>query len=145
MIEQLELLPAPTLWASEQRRRSRARKRRQECLRHLHENSLAARADERLQGALEGRREAVRAWVQAHGPCTVRQILEGLYYAGADMDLVRPRVTELLNAGALHEVGTRADHATGRPVMVVDVDLPGQIIMPFAADDAAAAGGGAPE
>ncbi|MDD5705081.1 MAG: hypothetical protein PHR35_04090 [Kiritimatiellae bacterium] len=119
MIEQLELLPAPTTWASEQRRRSRPRRPRPDG-RGRHENSLAAHSDERLQRALAGRRAEVLEWVRLHGPCTVRQVLEGLYHPGADMDLVRPRVTELIAAKQLVECNKVVDHVTGRPVMVVD-------------------------
>lgn len=117
---QLTLFPEPCHWGSVQRRRPRTR--RQECPRHLedgrgrHDNSLAARGDERLQAALTGRRAQIVAWLREHGPATDREIVEGVFFAGADMNLVRPRVTELLRAGLLIEVGSVRDPVTGMTV-----------------------------
>ena len=121
-MQQLTLFPdPPRMWGREQRRRTR----RQECPRHSadgrgrHANSLEAHGS--IEAALEGRRAEIIAWVDLHGPCTVRCINEGLFGAWADMDLTRPRVTELLAAGRLVELGKVPDHVTGRSVMTVDL------------------------
>lgn len=121
-MQQLTLFPdPPRMWGREQRRRTR----RQECPRHSadgrgrHANSLEAHGS--IEAALEGRRAEIVAWVDLHGPCTVRCIRDGLFGEWADMDMVRPRVTELLAAGRLVECGKVPDHATGRSVMMVDL------------------------
>ena len=120
MQQQMTLFPEPRRWNADQRRGAR----RQECPRHAdgrgrHSNSLAAH--DALETALNARRAEIVAWVSLNGPCTVRQIVEGLFGAGADMNLVRPRVTELLNDDRLVEDGSVKDHVSGRPVMLVDV------------------------
>lgn len=118
MIEQLELFGVSRRMEGPPRRRPR---RKTQEGRGSHEHSRAAHARLAASRVLQGRREEVAAWVDLHGPCTVRNILEGLFGAWADMDLVRPRVTELLEAGTLREVGKTRDHATGRLVMLVDM------------------------
>ncbi len=116
MIEQLTLFAERATWASEQRRRPR----RQKCLRHSddgrgrHDNSLEAH--DRLAGALAGRRAEIAAWVELHGPATDREIVRGLYGEWADMNMVRPRVTELLESGHLAEAGKVRDETTGMMV-----------------------------
>ena len=89
-----------------------------------HENSLAAHGDDRLQHALTGRRAEIVAWLREHGPATDREIVAGLYFPGADMNLVRPRVTELLDARAVEEVDRVRDTATG--MMVRRVGMTGE-------------------
>lgn len=122
---QLTLFPEPCHWGSVQRRRPRTR--RQECPRHLedgrgrHDDSLSAHGDDRLQHALTGRRAEIVAWLREHGPATDREIVTGLYYDGADMNLVRPRVTELLDACAVEEIDRVRDQATGMMVRRVGV------------------------
>lgn len=81
-----------------------------------HENSLAARGDRGIQEVLTGRRAQVAAWLAANGPATDREIARGLFGAAADMNMVRPRVSELLDAGALREVDRVRDAATGMTV-----------------------------
>lgn len=121
MEQQLTLFPEPRRRQADERRRTR----RQECPRHTadgrgrHANSLEARGS--IEAALEGRRAEIVAWVDLHGPCTVRCINEGLFGKWADMDLTRPRVTELLADGLLNECGRAPDHVTGRTVMLVDL------------------------
>ena len=122
MQQQLTLFPdPPRMWGREQRRKTTRRRRAAEKSdgRGRHENSLAARGS--IEGALEQRKAEIVAWVDLHGPCTVRCINEGLFGAWADMDLTRPRVTELLAAGRLVELGKVPDHVTGRSVMTVDL------------------------
>lgn len=86
-----------------------------------HENSLAAYGDPDVRAVLTGRRKAVAEWIRLHGPCTVREILEGVFPGRENKNLVAPRVTELLNAGVLREAGRVHDPVTG--VMVSRVEL----------------------
>ncbi len=121
---QLTLFPEPCHWGAEQRRRITQRRRgaeRRPDGRGRHDNSLAAHGDDRLQRALTGRRAEIVAWLRAHGPATDREIVEGVFFAGADMNLVRPRVTELLDARAVEEVDRVRDTATGMMVRRVRV------------------------
>lgn len=127
-LEQMTLFPDPCHWGSVQRRRPRTR--RQECPRHAdgrgrHDNSLAAHGDDRMQHVLTGRRAEIVAWLRDHGPATDREIVTGLYFEGADMNLVRPRVSELIDAAALAEVDRVRDAATG--MMVRRVALTGGV------------------
>lgn len=121
---QLTLFPEPRQACGAVQRRWA---RRPECQRRLadgrgrHENSLAAHRDQAVRAVLTGRRAAVAEWVRSHGPCTVREIVEGLFGPGRDMNMARPRVTELLNAGVLREAGRVHDPVTG--VMVSRVEL----------------------
>jgi hypothetical protein len=71
-------------------------------------------------GDLSARAALVLAWVRMHGPCTDRQVKEGLKYS--DMNSVRPRCTELIDRGMLCEVGTTRDHVTGKTVRLLAVE-----------------------
>jgi hypothetical protein len=51
---------------------------------------------DQLSGSLDGFRKIVHAWLMSHGPATTRQIAHG---TGLDILTVRPRVTELMQAG----------------------------------------------
>lgn len=99
--------------AAEMRRPSRAPRPRPDG-RGRHANSLDAHSS--MERVLVGRRAEIVAWLRNHGPATDREIVTGLYYQGADMDLVRPRVTELLDAGVLIEAGNIRDPVTDRIV-----------------------------
>lgn len=117
-----------TLWPDMPRQRWRSRHDRCRCRAHdradargRHSNSLAAYDDQRLQAEMTGRRAMIVAWLREHGPATDREIVAGLYHDGADPNLVRPRVSELLDAGAIVETGHVRDHATGMKVRRVDV------------------------
>ncbi len=86
-----------------------------------HSNSLLPHDE--LQTIWTGRRAQIVAWLAAHGPATDRQVRDGLYghRPDADMNMVRPRITELLDAGALRVAGTATDEATGMTVRRVAV------------------------
>ncbi len=86
-----------------------------------HPNSLLPHDE--MQQIFTGRRAQIVAWLTAHGPATDRQVRDGLYghRPDADMNMVRPRITELLDAGALREAGTATDEATGMTVRRVAV------------------------
>ncbi len=86
-----------------------------------HADSLAAHGA-LSPAALTGRRAQIVAWLHGHGrPATDREIAQGLFGEGADMNMVRPRISELLDAGALREAGTARDAATGMTVRLVAV------------------------
>ena len=93
-LEQMTLFGDPLrgLGGTVQRRRSRPSRPRPDG-RGRHDDSLSAHGDDRLQHALTGRRAEIVAWLRDHGPATDREIVTGLYFEGADMNLVRPRVT----------------------------------------------------
>ena len=79
-----------------------------------HENSLGAH--DAITVELRGRRAEVMAWLRSHYPATDRQLAHGLFGACADMNQVRPRVTELLDARLLTEVDRVRDVDTGMMV-----------------------------
>jgi len=86
-----------------------------------HADSLAAH-EALSPAALTGRRAQIVAWLHGHGrPATDREIAHGLFGDAADMNMVRPRVTELLDAGALTECDRTRDAATGMTVRTVSV------------------------
>jgi len=85
----------------------------------VHPNSLAAY--ETLDLGLRQRR-ILRAVESSPDPLTDRQIMWALSYT--DMNAVRPRVTELVQAGHLAEVGNTTDAVTGRRVRLVTLAGP---------------------
>lgn len=87
--------------------------------RAMHEDSLAAR--ERHATALAGRMLEVWEWLRVHGPATDRECRDALFGEHADMNMVRPRITDLKRLGFVRETGRRVDDATGVPVRVVEV------------------------
>ena len=86
-----------------------------------HADSLAAHGA-LDQERLTGRRAQIVTWLARHGrPATDREVRDALYGQAADMNMVRPRISELLDAGALREAGTARDAATGMTVRLVAV------------------------
>jgi hypothetical protein len=85
----------------------------------MRENSLAAYHTE--EPKLSTRAAAIVEWLEAHGPATDRQIMQGMGFR--DMNAVRPRVTELLGppTAKLMEVGDVVDETTNRRVRRVDI------------------------
>lgn len=117
MERQLTLFPdTPEANAARYYNDRRAARRRRENRGH-HENSIEAHAS--AHGAASGRRAEILRYVAAHGDCTDRDICAGLFGPGRDMNLVRPRVTELLRAGLLIEAGNVRDPVTGMTVRQV--------------------------
>jgi predicted HTH transcriptional regulator len=98
----------------------RERYRRRADGRGRHNNSLAAHG-ELTSTTMSARRAAIVAWLAAHGPATDRQVRDALFGIAADMNMVRPRITELLDAGALRECGSVECEVTGRRVRQVKV------------------------
>lgn len=103
-------------WAREQRRFSAQRRRGAEARdgRGRNENSLAAHAEN--EEKLSRRAMEILAWLVVDGrSLSDREIRDG-YAPGLDMDYVRPRITELTDAGLLETVDKIFDAATGARV-----------------------------
>jgi len=127
VVVQPELFATLPTEASDQRR-SRPDGRRRTAhapQRAQHANSLAAWHE--ADNAISARQEAVLAWLREHGPATDRQVRDGLLGATEDMDGVRPRITELVEAGLVVECGRQADHVTGRQVRITRARLAGEV------------------
>lgn len=93
----------------------------------IHDNSIQAFHEE--EPKLSKRAEAIYQWILEHGPRTDREICREMGF-GQDMNAVRPRCTELLQAGRLMEVCNRKCPVTGKRVRVVDISRPrGQILL----------------
>lgn len=85
----------------------------------IHQHSIAAYHSE--QPRITRRLERVIAWLELHPKQTDREIMEGLCFR--DMNAVRPRVTEGINARRLVEVGEKRCPVTGKTVRIVDLSL----------------------
>lgn len=81
----------------------------------MHENSLQAYRQERKK--LTQRALLVLAWIDLNGPATDRQVMHGLKFS--EPNAVRPRITELVDAGMLVEVESVRCSETGKTVRVV--------------------------
>lgn len=82
----------------------------------VHANSVQAFHEE--EAKLSRRATAVLGWIRIYGPHTDRQIAQGMGF-GADMNAVRPRVTELIQAGLLEELRDVRCPVTGKTVRIV--------------------------
>lgn len=95
---------------------------------HMHSNSLESYYS--IKYKLTGRRAKIFKFILLRGKCTDRQVMTGLGFQ--DMNSVRPRISELVEAGALVEVATVIDQTTKKPVRVVDVRRePEQLSIPL--------------
>lgn len=94
----------------------------------MHEHSLEAHAVG--EAAFGKRAQAIYDLVRRAGPRTDRQICAALGF-GENLNAVRPRITELVERGALMEVGLGVKcPITGRTVRRVDIARPrGQVEM----------------
>lgn len=63
---------------------------------------------------LVGRAAAVLAWFKVHGPATDRECMRGLGFT--DMNAVRPRISELIDARLVVECGETRCAVTGQRV-----------------------------
>jgi dihydrodipicolinate synthase/N-acetylneuraminate lyase len=86
----------------------------------MHENSVEAYHAE--EAKLSKRATAVLDWITVHGPHTDREVMQGMGFA--EPNAVRPRLTELVDAGKLIEVCTRKCPVTGKRVRVLDIARP---------------------
>ncbi|MCG8511845.1 MAG: hypothetical protein MI741_21730 [Rhodospirillales bacterium] len=83
----------------------------------MHSNSRQALATERKK--LGHRAQQILNWLDHYGPATDRQVKDGLELA--DMNSVRPRITELIGAGLVEEIRNVRCEVTGKQVRVVAV------------------------
>lgn len=85
----------------------------------IRQHSIEAYHQERPK--LSRRALAVLDWIELHPKVTDREVMRGLGFS--DMNAVRPRVTELIEAGRLVEVGERVCPVTRKTVRTVDLSL----------------------
>lgn len=86
--------------------------RRQQAVR---QRSRAAR--DNAMPRLVGRAELVLTWIKTNGPATDRDVMRGLGFT--DMNAVRPRISELIDARLLVECGKRRCATTAQAVRIV--------------------------
>lgn len=119
--QQLTLFPEPHRpWSSLQRRRPRPR--RAAVIpdnRGRHANSINAR--EAIKTDAQRRCEMIINYLVRQGPSTDRQVLNGLFPGREDMNLVRPRISDLIRVGTLIEHSEVRDPKTGRKVRRVQL------------------------
>ena len=88
----------------------------------IHAHSHAAHAAGRADGTLGRRAQACLEAVRQLGAATDREVLQALDFG--DMNAVRPRLTELVQAGWLLECGEVLDSATHKQVRVLRATTP---------------------
>ncbi len=66
---------------------------------------------------LAKRAAAILAWLAEHGPATDREVMRGLGFV--EPNAVRPRISELIDAGLVAECGERLCVTTGQRVRLV--------------------------
>ena len=93
--------------------------------RDLHVHSLEA-VDAKAED-LRGRKAEIVAWLRQYGPATDRQVRDALFGDRGDMNMVRPRITELVKIGVCHEVGSEVDDTTGLHVRIVRAKMEGEL------------------
>ncbi len=93
--------------------------------RALHQHSLDAH--EATAETMQGRKRAILEWLRAYGPATDRQVKDAVVGDRADMNSVRPRITELIGLGLAHEVGSIKDDVTGLHVRIVRARMEGEL------------------
>lgn len=81
----------------------------------VHDNSIQTYREE--EGKLSRRGLAILGWLRIHGPHTDRDVMEGMGFR--EPNSVRPRITELIDAGELEEVGNTRCPVTGKTVRLV--------------------------
>lgn len=81
----------------------------------IHANSHAAYHQERKK--LSRRAMLILAWIDLNGQHTDREVMRGMGFS--DMNSVRPRITELVDAGQLVEVRDVRCPVTRKTVRVV--------------------------
>lgn len=87
----------------------------------IHENSIAAYHDADRKATAERRRDEILACLRSCGPLTDREVRDTLHMG--DMNDVRPRITELIDDGYAHDVGTKRDPMTKKSVRIVSAAL----------------------
>jgi cephalosporin-C deacetylase-like acetyl esterase len=85
----------------------------------VHSHSHVAHAQELPR--LATRAAAILAWLREHGPATDKEVMRGLGFV--DVNTVQPRITEMVDAKVLVEVGERVDPVTHKTVRVTALAL----------------------
>lgn len=90
----------------------------------MHTNSIEAYREGNVSGELGKRAALILGKIRELGVVTDREVRDVLGFA--DMNAVRPRITELIRSGHLEEVESITDPVTGRKVrrVRVKVELP---------------------
>lgn len=91
----------------------------------MHPNSVECYHAE--EAKLSRRALEVLRWITEHGPHTDREVMAGLMFN--EPNAVRPRITELIDAGKLMEVGDVTCQVTGKTVRRVDIRRPRQEVL----------------
>jgi len=86
----------------------------------IHENSRQAIKEITTSGERKNRAEQILDIFKEYGfPMTDRGVLMRLFPGSDNLNLVRPRITELINKGQLQEVGNVMDFKTQKQVRSV--------------------------
>ena len=88
----------------------------------MHANSLIAYYEERRK--FNKREKLVYGQLAFGGAQTDRQIKDAVFHVNGDMNLVRPRVSDLIKRGWIIEVGKTKDTVTGKAVRIVKAVSP---------------------
>lgn len=83
----------------------------------IHWNSREGLAGSKRE--MGDRARSILVWFRHHPGCTDRQCKGVLFGDAADMNTVRPRITELVDDGLLEEVGRVTDPITQKHVRVI--------------------------
>lgn len=85
----------------------------------LHANSLTAFYAEQAEGAFSQRETMILECLLKHGPQTDREIMQRLGFV--EPGSVRPRLTALIDYGAVLETGDKECPVTGKTVRIVRI------------------------
>jgi hypothetical protein len=88
----------------------------------VHINSLIAYHDEHK--TFNEREKLIYGQLMFAGRQTDREIKDALFSLSADMNTVRPRVSDLIEKGWVKEVGQKRDAVTGKTVRIVKALTP---------------------
>lgn len=85
----------------------------------IHENSLNTYIEISEDSSKDTRKDLVYNYIYRVKVCTARDIMKGLGYT--DLNMVRPRITELKNEGLIYECGKVKDFITNKMVSLFTV------------------------
>ena len=85
---------------------------------NIHDNSIQTFYETEQERAKRAA-DVYEAFVRMGRPVSDREVMDALGYR--DMNAVRPRITEMIDAGELIEVGKVRDHVTGRRVRITKI------------------------
>jgi hypothetical protein len=92
-------------------------------MKQIHDNTRLSYAEGLREGLFSARERAILSVLEnARSPLEDREIMQAIGFR--DMNAVRPRVTELIQAGVLEERGTTIDQLTRKNVRMVRIAKP---------------------